>query len=185
MQNLKNKDRITLINNQDIFDIIQKRVSAGNNGATVFVPHVCNNIDLFAAGFAAQVAEQFPIVAQDYHMLGKTFLKNNMGHCQIVKVYEDPKFKHKLYFANMIAQNGTRSARNSRPLNYFGLTKSMFHMSQYIKVKTGYSSNTEKIEIHAPKFGSGLAGGNWNFINDLIQDIWGEYLVYVYNNPKR
>lgn len=186
MQNItKNKEHGNIISNHDIFDVIVSRVKAANNGATVFVPHVCNNIDVFSAGFAGQVAEKFPSVQQDYYLLGKSFLRNNLGHCQIVKVYEDPKYKHKLYFANMIAQNGLKSAKNTRPLNYLALVKSMAHLSQYIKQKTGFTSKSEKIEIHAPKFGSGLAGGNWNFIDELIHDIWGEYLVYVYGNPKR
>ena len=36
-------------------------------------------------------------------------------------------------------------------------------------------------QIHAPKFGSGLAGGNLNFIADLIDDIWGNIETYIYH----
>jgi hypothetical protein len=36
------------------------------------------------------------------------------------------------------------------------------------------------VQIHAPKFGCGLAGGNWNFIQDLITDIWKNIQVFVY-----
>ena len=111
--------------NDDIFSSIKKRINAGNNGATIFVPHVCNNIDLFGAGFAAQAAEKYPSVKANYHLLGKNFLRNNLGHSQIVKVYEDKKFKHKLFFVNMIAQNGIKSSTNPRPLNYYGLVKAM------------------------------------------------------------
>lgn len=174
--------------NADIFDIIMQRVKAQNNGATIFVPHICNNIDLFGAGFAAQVAEKFPTVKADYHMLGKKFLADNPGYAQILKIYEDPKYKHRLYFVNMIAQNGTISPKNPRPINYFSLMKSMSSLSRYIHNNTGYSQKTENIEIHCPKFGSGLAGGNWNFISDLIEDIWGPYQVFVYgykNENKR
>jgi hypothetical protein len=170
--------------NHDIFEIIQNRVSAGNNGATVFVPHVCNNIDLFGAGFAAQVAVKFPSVKADYHMLGKNFLKHNLGYAQILKVYEDSKFRHKLYIVNMIAQNGVRGGNNSRPLHYGALVKSMNQLNQYIAMNTEFVNKTENIEIHAPKFGSGLAGGNWNFISDLIEDIWGKFFVTIYNYKK-
>ena len=167
--------------NENIFDNIKKRISAGNNGATVFVPHVCNNIDLFSAGFAAQVSVNYPSVEADYHMLGKNFLKNNLGYSQIIKVFEDQKYKHKLYFVNMISQNGVKRYNNSRPLNYLALVKSMNKLSDFIVSNTGFTNQTEKIEIHAPKFGSGLAGGNWNFISDLIDDIWGRFFVTIYN----
>lgn len=179
---IKSKNYVTY--NSNIFDSITNRVKGGNSGATVFVPHVCNNIDLFGAGFAGQVAYHYPIVKENYHLLGKNFLKNNLGHSQIVKVYEDAKFKHKLYFVNMIAQNGIRGKDNLRPLNYLALVKSMNLLSQFIQHNTGFANKTEKIEIHCPKFGSGLAGGNWNFISDLLEDIWKPYNIYVYNFNK-
>jgi len=81
----------------------------------------------------------------------------------------------------MIAQNGIRSENIPRPLNYLSLVKAMNSLSQYIHFNTGFANKTENIEIHAPKFGSGLAGGNWNFIANLIEDIWKPYNVYVYN----
>ena len=166
--------------NKNLFQITRDRVTAGNNGCTVFIPHVCNNIDAFGAGFAAQVADKYPIVKADYHMLGKTFLKSNMGHSQFIKVFEDPKYRHKLFFVNMIAQNGLINKSNPRPLNYVGLVKAMLSVSNYIQNQTGFTNNSEHVEIHCPKFGSGLAGGNWNFIQDLIEDIWTKYNVFVY-----
>jgi hypothetical protein len=85
----------------------------------------------------------------------------------------------------MIAQNGIKNPRNPRPLNYLALTKAMNNLSQYIHMNTGFINKTENIEIHAPKFGSGLAGGNWNFISDLIEDIWGKFFVTIYNYPSK
>ena len=36
------------------------------------------------------------------------------------------------------------------------------------------------VEIRCPMFGSGLAGGNWAFIEELIDEIWiGDYNVPV------
>jgi hypothetical protein len=179
----QNNKKYNLVNNGDIFDIAKKRVVTDNMGATVFIPHVCNNIDLFDAGFAGQIAHLYPEIKANYHMLGKSFLKNNLGHSQIIKVYEQPKYKHKLYFVNMIAQNGIKNLNNPRPLNYAALVRSMIQLSQYIHSNTGFLKKNENIEIHAPKFGSGLAGGNWSFISDVIEDIWGKYNVFIYN-PK-
>lgn len=173
-----------ITSNKDIFDIIKQRVKAKENGATVFVPHVCNNIDLFDAGFAGQVAKEYPSVKIDYHLLGKNFLLNNLGYSQVLKVFEEPQYRHKLFFVNMISQNGVRSYSNFRPLNYLALAQSMYKLSQYVNVNTGFVNKSEKIEIHCPKFGSGLAGGNWNFISELINDIWGKYTVFVYNYKK-
>lgn len=174
-----------LLTNQDIFESIEKRISAGYAGATVIVPHVCNNLDLFGAGFASAIANEYPVVKANYHVLGKTFLRNNLGHSQIVKVKEDKKYKHGLYVVNMIAQNGLKSNSNPRPINYAALAKSMIQVSSFIQNNTGFNTKTEQIEIHTPKFGSGLAGGNWNFISDLIEDIWGRYTVFVYQHNQK
>lgn len=181
-----NKQQNFVYSNDNIFDIIKQRVTAGHDGATVFVPHVCNNIDLFGAGFAAQIAERYPIAKENYHLLGKHFLKTNLGYCQTIKIYENEKHKHKLYIVNMVAQNGIKNPKNTRPLNYFALVKSMGNLCQFINNNTGFLNKSEKIEIHCPKFGSGLAGGNWSFISDLIDDIWSNrYFVTVYNYPSK
>lgn len=160
----------------NLFDHIESRILSGNNGSSVIVPHVCNNIDLFGAGFAGALSKHYPVVKENYHLLGKNFLKNNLGYVQYVKVLEDKNYGHNLIFANMIAQNSTISKSNPRPLNYRYLVQSMIDVDKLIKSKF----YDQKIEIHMPKFGCGLAGGNWNFIADLIEDIWKDHNTYVY-----
>jgi hypothetical protein len=118
-------------------------------------------------------------------MLGKTFLQKNMGYSQLVPVYEEPFYKHKVFFVNMIAQNGIKNQSNPRPLNYFGLVKAMNNLSIFISDYIKNSNKSEKVEIHCPKFGSGLAGGDWNFISYLIDDIWNKTPVIVYNYNRR
>jgi hypothetical protein len=78
----------------------------------------------------------------------------------------------------MIAQNDVVSQANPRPLNYYALSVCMFNIKLHIQhiIK----SNDSSVEIHAPKFGSGLAGGNWLFISDLIKDIWNNIPVFIY-----
>lgn len=176
-----NKLSYIILNNQNIFHKITERVKAQHNGCTVFVPHVCNNIDSFGAGFAGQVSSIYPEVKSNYHLLGKHFLKNNLGYSQFVDVYDDKQYGNKIIFVNMIAQNGIRNSTNTRPLNYAALSQCMISIARYINNNTGFLTKNEKIEIHAPKFGSGLAGGNWNFISELIDDIWKKYPVYIYN----
>ena len=160
----------------DLFQYIPDYIRGGNNGFSVIVPHVCNNINAFGAGFAGAVSKHYPIVKENYHLLGSTFLKNNFGYVQFVEVDKDLTYGHKLIFANMVAQNGTISKNNPRPLNYLALCKSMSSVARYIS--TNFEDN--RVQIHAPKFGCGLAGGNWNFIQELIKDIWKDYKVFIY-----
>lgn len=164
----------------DLFHFIQDRLNAELNGSSVIVPHVCNNVNAFGAGFAAVLAEKYPVVKENYHLMGPTVLKNSLGHVQFIDVNHNNKYKHKLIFANMIAQNGLRSTLNKRPLNYAALVQSMIRVKQYVK-SLKKEDPTEKFEIHCPKFGNGLAGGKWDFIADLIEDIWQDQKVFVYH----
>jgi hypothetical protein len=161
----------------NIFDFIEDIVKAKNNGCSIIVPHVCNNVNVFGAGFAAAVANKYPIVKENYHLLGPNFLRNNLGHSQFVEVINDKTHGNSLIFANMISQNGTISSKNPRPLNYAALARSMTLVSKFILTKF---DKDQRVQIHCPKFGCGLAGGNWNFIQELIKDIWSQYPVIVY-----
>lgn len=174
------KNAKLIVTKNNLFDSALARCKAGFNGCSVIIPHVCNNVNAFGAGFAGAVATHYPLVKENYHMLGLNFLKKNPGHSQFVNVYTHPEYRHSLVFANMIAQNGLINENNKRPLNYAYLVKSMLNIKNYIL--TNYKDN--KIEIHCPKFGCGLAGGNWNFISDLIEDIWGDLVVVVYEYKK-
>lgn len=179
MRTIYNKKESFNIIKRNLFDSIENVVRAGNNGSTVIVPHVCNNINLFGAGFAAGVAKHYPIVKQNYHMLGN---KNSLGYVQFVQVYQDPVYKHQLIFANMIAQNGVIDQYNLRPLNYAALVCCMENVKKYIS--TNIDTKENSVQIHAPKFGCGLAGGNWNFVQELIYDLWSEQSVFIYDIKK-
>lgn len=175
------KKRIT--NNNIVYsknDIVQaaiERLNSSNNPATIFIPHVCNNINLFGAGFAKYIGDKFPIVKENFHLLGN---KANLGHTQYISVASNNLSKTKIFICNMIAQNSIISPKNNRPLNYGSLVFCMNDIRNKIAALSQDNINDIKYEIHAPKFGSGLAGGNWNFIENLIEDIWTDLPIYVY-----
>lgn len=159
----------------DIFLTSLERITATNNSSNVIVPHVCNNVGLFGSGFASAISHRFPIVKENFTLLGN---KTKLGYVQYVSVLKDKISENELVFANMIAQNKTISNNNKRPINYEALVKSMINVREYANDISKFKDST--VEIHCPKFGSGLAGGNWNFIENLIQDIWSSLRVCVY-----
>lgn len=101
-----------------------------------------------------------------------------MGYTQFVEVKKNKISGHKLIFANMIAQNNIVGSSNPRPLNYYSLCSSMANVAQFIRSKF---DSDNPAQIHAPKFGCGLAGGNWAFIEELIKDIWNSIPLYIYS----
>lgn len=172
----RREDKIIYIKNRDIFDNIKNIIKAEHNGCSIIVPHVCNNVNAFGAGFAGAVAQYYPEVKANFHMLGN---QAKLGHTQFIAVSKDKKYGHSIIFANMIAQNKLINSNNKRPLNYAALVYCMNQVKSYAADISSKIDST-KVEIHCPKFGSGLAGGNWSFISELINDIWYDYNTFVY-----
>lgn len=119
----------------------------------ILVPHVCNNKGIMGAGFAKFVKQKYPEVFHWY----KSCLTEELGTVS----YVHSIFNNNICFANMIAQ----TLGGKRPLDYHALIHCMVDVFRFC--------NEEFIEhIIAPMFGSGLAGGNWDFIAELIEDYW-------------
>lgn len=161
-------------NKINILDAALNRISDKKNPATVIVPHVCSNAGYNDSGFAKVIANKFPLVKENFDMLGK---KKILGKIQNIVVSNNKVCNTSLIVSNMIAQAGLKSVKNPRPINYGALTLCMYDIRNFILQN---KQSDIKIEIHSPKFGTGLSGGNWNFIEELIQDIWSGMDTFIY-----
>jgi len=149
----------------DIFEYVDKI----DKKIDIIIPHVCNNNGKFNTGFASILGKKYPEVKVNYEISHAY----KMGENQRVKVGNK-------VFINMICQNGEIGRNNSRPLNYFSLARCLAEVRYFIK-NTYNDSDIKTCQIHCPKFGTGSSGGNWNFISDLIEDVWVDLDVFVYS----
>ncbi len=136
---------------------------------SVMIPHVCNNVYAFGAGFALATARKYPAAKTAY--LDQEKLE--LGETQFVEV-SDPA-ESKIIIANMVAQHRLGSINGVPPIRYDALRKCMEQVKEYIE-KSGIT-----FEVHAPKFGAGLAQGDWSKIEPLIEELWGNFDVTVYS----
>jgi len=178
---IKKKDNISnvIMANQNIFASIQDRINAKNLGATVVVPHCCNNNDIFSGLFAKELSSIYPIVEGNFHMYSQV---SALGKTQFVPVDTNKEYGHRIIFANMICQDKLNHNRKSRAINYAALCFCMSSVKYHVK-ELLLSGNNEisKVEIHAPKFGTGSAGGDWKIIKQLIDDSWGNINTFIYS----
>lgn len=128
----------------DLFAAIKARPS----NTPIIVPHICNNQGAWGAGFVVPLGRHYPKAKACYLRSSKTL--GRVGFCHNGNVL----------VANMVAQE----LGGDRPLYYNHLARCMDRVA---KRMGGYP-----YEIHAPAFGSGLAGGDWRVIEQLIQDCW-------------
>jgi O-acetyl-ADP-ribose deacetylase (regulator of RNase III) len=132
---------------------------AGPQSAAVFIPHVCNDRGGFGAGFVLALTKQWPETREQYLQWSKGSKTQPfcMGETQFVTVQQEPI----IVVCNMVAQ----TLGGQRPLYYNQLAKCMDTVASEIR-------NYPNATIHCPLFGSKLAGGDWLFVEKLIEDCW-------------
>jgi hypothetical protein len=128
----------------DLFKLAPKK--------NILIPHVCNNARAWGAGFVLPLAKHYP-QSRNFYMQAERL---TLGETQFVACVGG------VYVANMVAQ----TLSGERPLRYNSLAKCMDEVAHFMVDYTNISC------IHAPAFGSALAGGNWKFIAELIEDCW-------------
>jgi hypothetical protein len=152
-------------------DVTKPRYTDDNEVAVI--THCCNDLGVMGAGVAVALKQAFSGVELFY-------LKS--GHRLGTNSWVNPNTElNNVVVVNMVGQEGVRTDDNPIPVKYSALVKCMesvrddifgtFHMRPEYEGKTAV--------IHTPKFGSDLAGGNWDFILELIREIWTEHGIDV------
>lgn len=153
----------------DLFAGIQQETK------NVVVAHVCNDKGGWGAGFVIPLAKHFPLaktcylawfddkdisLMSNHHFISTGSFK--IGQSQLVHISDQ------FGVVNMVAQ----TLGGVRPLSYKWLVGCM--------VQTANFASRKNAKIVAPMFGSQLAGGDWNFIEKLIEDCWSNHEVDIY-----
>lgn len=157
----------------DLFAAVDK-----DTDKTAIIPHVCNDIGAWGAGFVLPLGRKYPKACTEYHRWYKTKsdlgIPFALGQVQFVQVQESPE----VIVCNMIGQH---QIGGTRPLRYTALAMCMDMVGRFFAA----NRDVTKLSIHCPMFGSGLSGGHWPFIEELIKDAWIDrgYEVNVHYIP--
>lgn len=128
--------------------------------------HCVNNIGRMGAGFAKALYTKYPIVKEHY-LSAKLY---PLGGIQTIKITED------LSVINIIGQNGVRSAKNPTPVKYDALKIGLQSVNDIAKL--------EGATVHSPRIACGLAGGTWAEVSKIVEEVFTDTDVYVYNLEK-
>lgn len=126
--------------------------------------HQCNNRGVMGAGLAKQIRNKYPEAYEDYreHCAYRNF-RAPLGEIYFKKVKEG------LWIANAIAQDGY--GKNRVYTNYEALRTVLD-----IAYKKSLLANCK---LHIPyKIGCGLAGGDWEVVFKIIEDVAPESIIY-------
>jgi O-acetyl-ADP-ribose deacetylase (regulator of RNase III) len=152
------------------------------SGDSRMIIHICNDRGGWGAGFVLALSRRWTDPEGQYrkwyrdktHPLFGDFALGNVGWSLV-----EPG----LWVANMIAQAGygrlgdqqhkTNDEADAPPIRYDSLQTCLAKVSETAKSKGS--------SIHAPRIGTGLAGGSWAKIEPLIQETMRDLPVFIYD----
>lgn len=135
-----------------------------------YIAHICNNKGGWGAGFVLAISKNLGRGPEASYRLWSREENFRLGQIQIVTVDST------ISVVNMIAQDGFGSKENNfKPLHLKALKMCLKQLYEATK--------NEKITVHMPRIGCGLAGGTWDEIEPLIK----KYITvntFVYDFPE-
>lgn len=118
------------------------------------IVHICNDIGAWGAGFVMAISKKWYAPELAY----RKKKEYKLGTVDFIRVEDD------IIIANMIGQHGVgKDENNNPPIRYDALRKALIEVNNHA-ILTGSS-------IHAPRFGAGLSGGDWNIIEQIIKEV--------------
>ena len=129
--------------------------------------HVCNDIGAWGAGFVLALSKKWDQPEaryRDWYVRGGGN-KLPLGFVQPVKVEDG------LWVINMIGQRGIGVRFNEDPPIRYDAIKTCLRKVVKLARDPRYCGDTDACTIHTPFFGCGLAGGDWDVIEEIIQEI--------------
>jgi hypothetical protein len=138
-------------------------ITANYAEVTTVIPHICNNVRAWGAGFVIPLAQHFPEAKMKFYECDNP----KLGDVQFAYADNVP-----VVVCNMFAQDGVGpKADGTPPIQYDALSSCM--QKVYEKVSE-LRKQGKSVKIASPMFGAGLAGGDWTKIESMILENWDE-----------
>jgi len=118
--------------------------------------HICNNVGAWGAGFVMALSKKWHEPETYY----RSMIEYKLGDVEFVSVEKE------IFVANMIAQNDIQSNLSEDakpPIRYYAVAEALYKANEFAKEHNG--------SLHMPRIGCGLAGGDWNKIEDMLRRI--------------
>jgi len=135
------------------------------SGGFNYIIHICNNLPGWGKGFVLALSKRWKKPEEQYRLWARSRVLDNipfkLGEIQIVPVQSDCSV------INMIAQEGIETkivdGVEVPPIRYEALRSCLNKVAKEVKDNAGM--------VCGPRFGAGLSGGDWNVIEQMIDEI--------------
>lgn len=133
------------------------------------IAHGCNAVGGFGSGVAGQIAKKYPEAKYSYkneHEYGSL----QLGYIDVVTIRENLKVQKRII--NCVTQQ-EYLPRGICHANYDAINECMLKVKRYAKAMGNLS-------IAIPKIGCGLAGGDWQIVEKILEVVFYDYNITVY-----
>jgi len=157
--------------------------------------HCCNNLGVMGSGFVVPLLKNYPHAGDTYRELCAEFEDDKKD---LLGRFDSCTLGRGLELCNMIGQDGVGPGSTGGepdtsgrpPIRYSAIMECCFGISFALKSsvnkikpaldaalegghltpegKLALTNNPTLASVHCPLFGSGLAGGNWDFIEQIL-----------------
>lgn len=127
------------------------------------IAHGCNCLGVMGSGVALAVKNKYPRAYKEYLGTLRQYKEvdiSPLGKCQLVFIEGD------LVVANLFTQYSVATYPGEVVVDYQAIRSAFSYLKYY----------TYEV-INIPKIGAGLAGGDWNIIEQIINEEMGERKV--------
>lgn len=131
------------------------------------IVHQVNCLSVMGGGIAKQIREKYPKVFKDYqkYLSNSGFPIQALGECQFVEVGENK------YVANLFGQY--KYGRDKQQTDYKALEEALFSLK--------VNAKDHNLSVAIPvNLGCGLAGGSWDIVYKMIEEVFHDYDVTLY-----
>lgn len=146
--------------------IVQLTVQFPQNA--IIIPHIVNDQGAWGAGVSGPIGRRWPAAEERYRLGFEQQAPIRLGESDFISTPHDDQ-RGRVVIANMCAQTLRRvqDDPNRPPIRYGALANAMNTVAVWAN-----ADGEPWAQIHAPRFGAGLAGGHWPTIEGLILELW-------------
>lgn len=147
--------------------MIEKRVGDLMSVQQGYLVHGCNAQGVMGSGVAKLIRDKYPEAYHYYRSSYNDLVKNHGKMPTGINIYASLKKNHKLMVVNSITQEFYGRDPDIVYVDYDAVEKCFVSLNDFIM--------TEKMpllpkEVNFPLIGAGLANGDWNYIEDIIDN---------------
>jgi O-acetyl-ADP-ribose deacetylase (regulator of RNase III) len=125
-----------------------------SNNKKAIIVHICNDKRRWGAGFVLALSKRWDAPEESYRNMPDELMA--LGNVMLVPVEND------IIVANMIAQHDTQPGGHGEPPIRYGALKTCLEKVDALAQEIG-------ADIHMPRIGCGLAGGEWETVVKIIR----------------